>query len=394
MLAFSISQAGAQNLSGEWIGKLTQNGKPEAFSYQINIVQDGDAIFGTAHSNTPDGKNAARFNLTGAWDGSKLILQEIVQTEPAKPRWCLKYAILKLVVSTNSLVLEGDWKADGCSPGKLSLTKRSGLEELMEQEMTPFAIAGRWIGTLSQTDRNYGFYYEVQLTEDGRGMSFIVSEDNGGSANHRLEWRFSAIDSSIVMEESALTEKTDPRWKWCIKTSNLRLRREAMRYILEGDWGGYIEGNTPPNGLCAPGSILLEKPILSRSVVKSIEQPFQIYEVTTQRQAKIVGTVEVQRANIRLKVWDNGTVDGDVASIFLNGERLLDRYRVSKHKYSIPVTLKEDANFLILHAEDLGEISPNTVAISIDDGAREQVIVLSSNLKESGAVLIRQFKLE
>ena len=393
-LALSFVHTTAQNLSGEWAGTLTQNGKPGAFTYQINIVQDGDAIFGTAFSNTPDGKNTARFNLTGAWDDSKLILQEIVQTEPEKPRWCLKYAILKLSVADNALRLEGDWKADGCAPGKISLTKRSGLEELIAEEAEVFSMAGRWTGTLAQTDRNHGFYYEIQLSADGRGVSHIVAEDNGGSAHHRLEWSFAASDSVITVEESALTEKTDPRWKWCIKTARLRLRQEPSRYVLEGSWEGYIEGNTPPEGRCAPGAILLEKPILTRSIVKTIEQPFQAYEVSTQRQAKIMSTVEVKNPNIRIKIWDNGTVDGDIATIFLNGEQLVNRHRVSKYKYSIPVTLKAENNFLILHAEDLGDISPNTVAVSVDDGVREQIIVLSSNLKESGAILIRQFKIE
>ncbi len=392
-LAFSIARSGAQNLSGEWAGTLTQNGKPGEFSYQINIVQDGNAIFGTAFSSTPDGKTTARFNLTGAWDENKLILQEIVQTSPEKPRWCLKYAVLKLSITDNGQQLTGDWKADGCAPGKISLTKHSGLEEFIDEEAA-FLMTGRWSGTLTQTDRNPGFFYEIQLSADGRGVSYIVSEENGGSASHRLEWSFSQADSTIIIEESALTEKTDPRWKWCIKTSRLRLHREAFRYVMEGPWEGYIEGNTPPAGQCAPGAIQLEKPILTRSIVKTIEKPFQAYEIGTQRQVKIMSTIEVKSPSIRLKIWDNGTVDGDVASIFLNGEQVVKRQRVTKYKYSIPVTLKEDNNFLILHAEDLGDISPNTVAVSVDDGHKEQLIVLSSNLKESGAILIRQFKIE
>jgi hypothetical protein len=34
------------------------------------------------------------------------------------------------------------------------------------------------------------------------------------------------------------------------------------------------------------------------------------------------------------------------------------------------------------------------VAVSIDDGEREQVIIVSSNLEESGAVMIKQFKVD
>ena len=103
---------------------------------------------------------------------------------------------------------------------------------------------------------------------------------------------------------------------------------------------------------------------------------------------------EVRSRDLYLRVWDNGTVDGDVVTLFLNGRRILHNFRVSKRKRVIPVTLEAANNFLILHAEDLGDIIPNTVAVSIDDGFKEQIIILSSNLAESGAVLIREVKVE
>jgi len=58
------------------------------------------------------------------------------------------------------------------------------------------------------------------------------------------------------------------------------------------------------------------------------------------------------------------------------------------------IKLEKKTNYLILHAEDLGDITPNTVAVSVDDGVKEQRIILSSNLRESGAVMIRQFQID
>ena len=104
--------------------------------------------------------------------------------------------------------------------------------------------------------------------------------------------------------------------------------------------------------------------------------------------------LEVQGSRLNIHVWDNGTVDGDRVTLFLNGERLLYNHYVNKHKMAIPVTLKQDNNFLILHAEDIGSITPNTVAVSVDDGVKEQTIILSSNLDFSGAVMIRRLKVD
>lgn len=386
----------AQELSGRWTGRLTQEGKSGAFAYQLDLQQDGDKVSGVSFSTTADGGASARFELTGVWDGRRLVLQEIRQTEPTSPKWCLKYATLELSRTDKGLHLEGDWRAPGCTPGRLVLEQQATISaDTLEQEL-PFTMTGTWTGHLSQSDRDYGFYFELEIGETAGGASFIVSEDNGGSARHALQWQYNESGQELTFRESAVVERTDPRWKWCIKSATLRRRREGGRYILEGNWQGYIEGSDPASARarCAPGKLYLEKPVLTRRIIQQTQQQAQAYTAGNARQIKVERVLEVHNRNLRLRVWDNGAVDGDVCTIFLNGERLLSRYRVSKYKMTIPVTLKEESNFLILHAEDLGNIPPNTVAVSVDDGVKEQVIILSSNLNESGAVMIREFKVE
>ena len=247
---------------------------------------------------------------------------------------------------------------------------------------------------LSQSDRNYGFYYDIELEEGGTGYSYIVSEGNGGSARHRLNWRYEQRSRQLIIDELVVVERTDEQWKWCIKSATLQLASEEDAYRLTGDWKGQLEGTTSSRGTCAPGQILLEKPVVSRQVVKWVTEKSNAYQLETQREIKIERIIQVKNPHLRIKVWDNGTVDGDVVTIFLNGDQLLNKQRVSKRKIAIPVSLEAEYNFLILHAEDLGEITPNTVAVSIDDGVDEQIIILSSNLRESGAVMVKQFKVE
>lgn len=382
----------AQDFSGQWKGILTQPGKIDTFYYEMNISQKGQSISGTSFSRSPDGKSSARFLLTGVWDGKQLVLQEVEQIEPKQPHWCLKYAILQYKGDGNMEQFSGDWKADGCTPGKLFL-QRPGHVKIIETTEA-FTWIGRWTGQLLQSDRDYGFYYDIKLNENGIGESYIVSEDNGGSANHHLQWNFNTKDSVLTIKELEVFNKTDSKWKWCIKSCQLRLRANANVYMLEGDWQGYLEGHTPQNGKCASGKIYLEKPIEIRQVQVIEKQQNQTYQAENQREVRISRIIEVQKPNIRIKVWDGGTVDGDVVTLFLNGKRILDKHRVNKSKYNVSVTLAEDNNFLILHAEDLGSIPPNTIAVSVDDGVKEQILVLSSDLKVSGAILVKQFSVK
>ena len=386
----------AQNLSGQWEGTLSQDGKETHFFYHLNIEQDGNGVSGNSWSRTTDSSSTAYFTISGLWDGEQLIMQEVEQTEPESPRWCLKYATLKFSDDGNTAKLEGRWKANGCTPGILSLQKKTIGGATFTEEEIPFVMNGKWTGHLSQSDREYGFFFELMLNENKEGRSYIVSEDNGGSAFHHVNWSLLGVGEYQYLQfsESEVVERTDDKWKWCIKSGEWQLRREAHQYILEGKWDGYIEGFDRSTGSCASGTVYLEKPILTQKIKQETAKEVAPYQLSSNRKVKVARVIEVKKETIRIRVWDNGTVDGDIVTIFLNGEQLLENFRVSKRKWSQPVQLSQENNFLILHAEDLGDISPNTVAVSIDDGIEEHIVILSSNLRESGAILIKQFNLK
>ena len=384
----------AQNLGGQWEGFLSQAGKADTFAYRLQLQQSGSTLTGEAYAATRDEQHHARFLVTGYWDGQQLILQEVEQTEPASPKWCMKYATLQLGEQAGIPTLTGPWRADGCTPGQMNLRRPTKIvRDTVTKALSP-TVAGKWTGTLSQSDREYGFYFEIDLGSEGKGSSYIVSEGNGGSARMGLQYTYDAVRNALSFQEQAVIKKEDPAWPWCIKSGDLAYRREGSRLVLEGRWKGYIEGYDMESGPCASGALYLEKPILTREVIQTRQTIAEPYQLENQRQIKVQRVLEVSSPNIRIKIWDNGTVDGDVATLFLNGERILNQHRVSKRRIGIPVTLSQTDNFLVLHADDLGDIRPNTVAVSVDDGVREQVIIVSSNLEESGAVMIKQFRVD
>ncbi|MFK7937111.1 MAG: hypothetical protein AB8G22_26590, partial [Saprospiraceae bacterium] len=212
-------------------------------------------------------------------------------------------------------------------------------------------------------------------------------------------------ENRIQINENYVATKTDDRWEWCIKNADLYLKKEATKYVLTGNWKGYLEGHESAGskGKCAPGNIYLEKPILKKREVIAVEQTTLTLPLATVENAnspvvidaqgrdlKVARTIRVHSKNLKIRVWDNGTVDGDVITIFLNEKRIVDQLRVTKTKRAFPIQLGDESNFLIMHANDLGDIAPNTVALSIDDGVKEQRLIVSSNLAESGAVLIKE----
>lgn len=371
-----------QDLSGIWQGKVWQENSTDTFLYEIRLTQTGEALAGQASSRSKNGEMNAQFSLSGRATAQEIRMQEVEQLQPASPRWCLKYLTLQ---NDSPNELRGEWTATGCRPGFVALSRQGATRT----EELPFTYPGRWSGHLSQSDRDYGFYYEMTLKANGTGTSKIVSEDAGGEAIHALSWE--ETETGIRFREQEVQERTDPNWKWCLKSGTLSQSRTDGTYELRGDWSGYLEHKSPSDGACAPGTVYLNKPVLSRTVSERIAPSTNQYTEETQRTVKVDRVLKVRSENIRIKVWDNGIVDGDILTLFLNGQQILHKYRVNKRRWSIPVDIIRGENLLILHAEDLGDISPNTVAVAIDDGISEQIIVLSSNLRESGAILIQPF---
>lgn len=386
LLCFASTLAG-QSLTGRWEGELRIADSETRYRYEVELEQQGEAIQGLSRITTATGSASASFSLSGRWDGKALQLQEVKQLEPEKPKWCVKFLELSLATENNELFLQGNWRATGCGEGPARL-RATTLARAVTVE-TPFSYPGRWTGYLSQTDREYGFYFELNLHNDGTGRSRIISEGAGGEAEMNLRWE--ATDNGLILREEAVATRTDPDWRWCIKQSQAMLKRRDGQYELAGDWQGLIEGYSDSRGACAPGQLFLSKPVVTKEIAARFQPRVDSYAAETGRQVRVDRTLVVHNNDIRLKVWDNGIVDGDVVTLFLNGERILREYRVDKRKWSIPVKVNKGENLLILHAEDLGKISPNTVAVSIDDGVSEQIIVLSSNLSESGAILIQPF---
>ncbi|MFS4491690.1 hypothetical protein [Maribacter sp. 2308TA10-17] len=114
-----------------------------------------------------------------------------------------------------------------------------------------------------------------------------------------------------------------------------------------------------------------------------------IRETFDGRNINYVNELNVNGENIRIHLWDHGRKDGDVVSIYLNGEAVVSKYLLEYTKRVFEVKLDASKpNDLFLYAHNLGQYPPNTVSIEITDGEVSENIILNSDLKSCEAVLI------
>jgi hypothetical protein len=104
------------------------------------------------------------------------------------------------------------------------------------------------------------------------------------------------------------------------------------------------------------------------------------------------GKLAVNTKNITLNIYDSADVDGDTVSIFLNGKLLIDHQLVSEKPITLNIELDEklQSNELVLYAENLGSISPNTALIVVNAGDKRYEMFSKANLEEN-AMLIFEY---
>jgi hypothetical protein len=118
------------------------------------------------------------------------------------------------------------------------------------------------------------------------------------------------------------------------------------------------------------------------TVKKTIEEEFKIRE-------KIIATdIPITGDSIELRFYDNAEIDGDSISLFLNNRLIFQHIRLTAAAYTIklPVNELNETNELVMVAENLGTIPPNTsYMLAIVDNKRYEAILKST--EESSAVI-------
>jgi hypothetical protein len=122
-----------------------------------------------------------------------------------------------------------------------------------------------------------------------------------------------------------------------------------------------------------------QKPL---TIKKTIEEEFKI------REKVIAADIPLSGDSIELRFYDNAEIDGDSISLFLNNKLIFQHIRLTAAAYSIKLPISElnDINELVMVAENLGSIPPNTsYMLAIVNEKRYEAILRST--ENSSAVI-------
>ena len=121
-------------------------------------------------------------------------------------------------------------------------------------------------------------------------------------------------------------------------------------------------------------------------VKPAVEQKF------VQRKKSLATVIPVTADSIELRFYDNAEIDGDSIALFLNNVLLFKNIRLTDQAYSLKLAASslENDNELVMVAENLGSIPPNTSLMIAIVGDKRYEARLQST--ENSSALIRFIK--
>lgn len=153
------------------------------------------------------------------------------------------------------------------------------------------------------------------------------------------------------------------------------------------------EIKTTPTKQPNPIVEVAKKPI---AVVAKPAEPVQPAAERFARQTRATEAVLFYSDSLELTLYDNGEVDGDTVSVVLNDQILFAKQRLSIQPATriVPITPQmPDTLQLVMYAENLGSIPPNTGLLILRDGQQRHELRFSADLKTNAVItLIRQRK--
>lgn len=127
------------------------------------------------------------------------------------------------------------------------------------------------------------------------------------------------------------------------------------------------------------------------SVNRLLEPPADLVK----REIETIRSVNIYSDSIILSLYDNGAIDGDTVSVIVNDKVVMPKVGLlaTAHNQTIYLTPEMgDSIKIVLYAENLGSIPPNTGLLIVRDGGRNHEIRFSGDLRTNSAIILLRNK--
>lgn len=142
--------------------------------------------------------------------------------------------------------------------------------------------------------------------------------------------------------------------------------------------------NMPPQPKLDTIAKVVVKPRVALPVPKAISS----------RDNEVVKTIYTSARKLIINIYDNGAIDNDTISVYHNRKLVLSKKRLTDRPLTVEIELSEedDTHELVMVAENLGEIPPNTSLMVVNAGNKYYEVRITSTEQKNAVVVFKYDK--
>lgn len=135
---------------------------------------------------------------------------------------------------------------------------------------------------------------------------------------------------------------------------------------------------------------ILTKPVVKPSVKPVIPPP----AVIKNRSNELVKVFTVNEEEVTVKLFDNGEIDGDSISVYLDNNLVLSNKMLTAAPLTVKIKMDEEnsEHELTMVAENLGRIPPNTSLMIVEAGDKRFEVRITSTEQKNAVVRFKYVK--
>lgn len=346
---FSAPSIFAQQITGNWKGRINNQ------RVELKIVQNGDSLTGTSYYSSLTG-GSKRYSIKGFFDpvdNSAVWWDDALITASG------------LKDNSDNLLSVADFNCPG--GGRMYLNGKSAKRDEPENKTGKV--------DLTKTD-------ESSHKDE---WDFVLDNYTLGANDPEIIDSIEAIAGNRRAPEPAVQKPT---------------RRVTIIRPKQPD----VTRNEPPAKRPVKVAPVIQPKQPAVSIlppVKTVQKveppkPETIDEMFVSRKKVVTKEIVLEGDSIKLSFYDNAEVDGDSISLFLNNAMIFTHVRLAATPYTItlPVDQLASENDLVMVAENLGAIPPNTAFMIAMVGSTRYEAYLESTEQSSSVIRFTKKKKE
>ncbi len=373
MAAFTCHKAIAQPITGVWKGRV--DGK----RVELKLIQKGDSILGTAYYPGVL-KDYKRFSVKGYFDQADNSIVWLNDQQLHPP----------VYVQSGREFISADYSCPGGT--KMFLTSDPLKKDAVKVDVTKVprsAFVDEWDYVLENYDmgaNNPKLIDSIGRIATTKSPVEPVLKDESIAKNYKTV----VIDVPGTRTTPARKTANQPEPKVINNPPLVFLDRKDIPEGKVNSNKPAIKTDTAASKRKDPKPVMTrEEPVLTKTNLPSLPRIVTNQDRLNSRKKEFAMEIPVSGDTIELRFYDNAEIDGDSISLFLNNKLLMEHIRLTgfAHVIRIAVADLKQENELVMVAENLGTIPPNTAyMMALVGGLKYDAQIVST---EETSALIR-----